>query len=286
MRLIVQPRDGVKPLVDAIAKARRNVWIAVFRFDLDEMEAALQAAIKRGVTVQALIAHTSGGGERELRELESRLLQAGAWVARTDDDMLRYHGKLLIIDNETLFVLGFNYTHADIRRSRSLGVVVRKAALVREARRMLATDHDRSRKFRPRKTDLVISPENARARLVRFIRRARHELLIYDSGLSDDAMLAEIKKRADAGVVVRIIGKLEKKWQGVGLEFKKPERRLHVRAMVRDRRRAFVGSQSLRRLELDERREVGIVIRERTIVKEIAGLFDADWRRTKGSEVT
>jgi phosphatidylserine/phosphatidylglycerophosphate/cardiolipin synthase-like enzyme len=286
MKLIVQPRDGVKPLVDAIARARRNIWIAVFRFDLDEVEEALQAAIKRGVTVQALIAHTSGGGEQDLRELESRLLQAGAWVARTDDDMLRYHGKLLLIDNETLFVLGFNYTDADIRRSRSLGVVIKKAEIVREARRMLATDADRSRKFRPRRTDLVISPENARARLRRFIQKARHELLIYDSGLSDDGMLAELKKRADAGVVVRIIGKLEKKWQDSGLEAKKPDRRLHLRAMVRDRRRAFVGSQSLRRLELDERREVGIVIRERAIVTEIARLFDGDWRKTRGSEVT
>ena len=33
--------------------------------------------------------------------------------------------------------------------------------------------------------------------------------------------------------------------------------RLHVRAIVRDRKAAFVGSQSLRKLELDKRREVG-----------------------------
>ena len=46
-----------------------------------------------------------------------------------------------------------------------------------------------------------------------------------------------------------------------------------------DGRRAFVGSQSLRRLELDERREVGIMIRERKIVSEIEGLFNADWRQ-------
>ena len=127
-------------------------------------------------------------------------------------------------------------------------------------------------------TDLVISPENSRDRLRRFIWKARQELLIYDSCLSDDAMLIELKKRADAGVVVKILGKLEKKWQTSGFEVKKPARRLHVRAMVRDRRRAFVGSQSLRRLELDERREVGIIVRDRKIVKQIARLFDADWQ--------
>jgi phosphatidylserine/phosphatidylglycerophosphate/cardiolipin synthase-like enzyme len=279
MKLIVQPRDGVKPLVDAIASAKERISLAVFRFDLKEVEQALESAIKRGVAVQALIAHTSGGGEKQLRKLESRLLRAGALVARTDDDMVRYHGKLLLIDNKILFVLGFNYTRLDIRQSRSLGVITKNSVLVREAKRLIAADADRSQKFRPSKTDLVISPENARQRLKRFIRKARRELLIYDSCLTDDDMLRELKTRADAGVLIRILGKLEKKWDTAGFEVKKPPRRLHVRAMVRDGRRAFIGSQSLRRLELDERREVGILIRQRKIVNEIARLFETDWKQ-------
>jgi phosphatidylserine/phosphatidylglycerophosphate/cardiolipin synthase-like enzyme len=279
MKLIVQPRDGVKPLVDAISQAKKNIWIAIFRFDLKEVETALAAAIRRGVAVQTLIAHTSGGGEKQLRKLETRLLEAGAWVARTGDNLVRYHGKLLLIDNETLFVLGFNYTRRDVERSRSLGLVIKSPAEVREARRLFAADADRSKEFTPSRTALVISPENARDRLRRFIRKARRELLIYDSGLSDDAMLRELEKRADAGVVIRILGKVEKKWHKSGFKVKKPRRRLHVRAMVRDGRRAFLGSQSLRRLELDERREVGTVIRERKIVKQIARLFNADWRQ-------
>jgi phosphatidylserine/phosphatidylglycerophosphate/cardiolipin synthase-like enzyme len=280
MKLIVQPDDGLKPLLDAIARAKRSIFILVFRFDLSALEKALSAAIERGVHVQALIAHTSTGGEKKLRKLESRLLEAGALVARTDDDMVRYHGKLLLIDKEILFVLGFNYTNLDIRKSRSFGVITRKASVVREAQRLIEADADRSQTFRPTRTDLVISPENARDLLKRFIRRARRELLIYDDGLSDDAMLRELSKRADAGVRVKILGRVEKKWQREGFTVKKLPRRLHVRAMVRDGRRAFVGSQSLRRLELDERREVGIIIRQRALVKRIERVFNSDWRRS------
>jgi len=280
MKLIVQPRDGIKPLVDAIGRARKSIAIAVFRFDLTELEKALAAAIKRGVAVQALIAHTSGGGEKKLRKLESRLLDAGALVARTADDMVRYHGKFLLIDNKILFVLGFNYTALDVKNSRSLGVVTRSAAVVREARRLIAADADRSKKFRPSHSALVISPENARQRLRRFIRKARRELLIYDDCLSDDAMLEELRRRAASGVVIKIIGTVEKKWQTAGFKVRKPSRRLHVRAIVRDGRRAFIGSQSLRRLELDERREVGMMIRERNIVKQIERVFKADWQET------
>ena len=279
MKLIVQPKDGVKPLVDAIDRAKKRIEIAVFRFNLPELEKALERAIARGVVVQALIAHTSTGGEKQLRKLENRLLEAGALVARTADDMVRYHGKLLLIDNETLFVLGFNYTRIDTRGSRSLGVITKNPEVVREARRLIAADIDRSQKFRGSNTDLVISPEYSRDRLRRFIRKARQELLIYDPGLSDDVMMGELKKRLKAGVEIKILGKLEKKWQDSGFKLKKPAKRLHVRAMVRDGRRAFVGSQSLRRLELDERREVGIIIRERKIVEQIRRLFNVDWRK-------
>ena len=55
--------------------------------------------------------------------------------------------------------------------------------------------------------------------------------------------------------------------------------RLHVRAIVRDGRRAFIGSQSLRKLELDERREVGIIIRERKVVRKVEKVFNDDWKR-------
>jgi phosphatidylserine/phosphatidylglycerophosphate/cardiolipin synthase-like enzyme len=56
--------------------------------------------------------------------------------------------------------------------------------------------------------------------------------------------------------------------------------RLHVRAIVRDRKSAFVGSQSLRKLELDERREVGLILRARPIVKELQRVFEEDWAKT------
>ena len=279
MKLIVQPDDGLKPLIQAIAKAKRSVVVVIFRFDLPELEKALEAAIERGVSVHALVAHISSQGDKKLRKLESRLLKKGATVARTDDDMVRYHGKLLLIDGKTLFVLGFNYTRLDISRSRSLGVMTRKPSVVREARRLIETDEDRSKTFKPRRTDLVISPEDARPRLTSFIRKARRELMIYDSGLSDDTMIAELVKRAQAGVRVRILGKLEKKWRGKGLKLKQLNQRLHVRAMVRDGRRGFIGSQSLRRLELDERREVGLIIRDRQTVRRMERLFESDWRK-------
>ena len=80
--------------------------IAIFRLDRQDVELALKAAAARGVRVTALIAFSNRGGERRLRQIELRLLAAGIIVARTSDDLIRYHGKYIIIDRRVLLVRG------------------------------------------------------------------------------------------------------------------------------------------------------------------------------------
>ena len=133
MKLIVLPDDGITPLLKAIQRAKTSIDLVIFRFDRVDLEKALAAAVTRGVAVRVLIAHTNGGGEKRLRKLEPRLLEAGITVTRTADDLPRYHGKMTLID-DALFVLGFNYTRLDVERSRSFGIVTRDAKLYKEAR--------------------------------------------------------------------------------------------------------------------------------------------------------
>ena len=53
--------------------------------------------------------------------------------------------------------------------------------------------------------------------------------------------------------------------------------RLHTRTIIRDRRQAFVGSQSLRAAELDSRREVGLIVQDAKTVKKLIDTFESDW---------
>ena len=172
MQLITQPDDGVAPLIKAIKRAKKTVDIVIFRFDIEAIEEALTAAVERGVAVRALIAHTNRGGESKLRKLESRLLKAGVTLSRTADDMVRYHGKLLVIDGRRAFVLGFNYTHQDIEKSRSFGLVTRNPKIVRDIMKVIDADHNRV-DLKITSSRVVVSPENARERLAAFIGRAR-----------------------------------------------------------------------------------------------------------------
>jgi phosphatidylserine/phosphatidylglycerophosphate/cardiolipin synthase-like enzyme len=278
VRVIIQPDDGVAPLIKAITRARKSIDIVVFRFDVDAIEEALTAAVKRGVVVRALIAHTHRGGAAKLRKLESRLLKAGVTLSRTADDMVRYHGKLLLIDRREAFVLGFNYTHQDIEKSRSFGLVTRNPKVVRDVLRVVEADHNRT-DLTVSSSRLVVSPENARERLAAFVKKARRELLIYDMNVSDDRIIAILKQRVETGIKIKVLGKVEKKWAGeLAWRVKAlAGRKLHVRCIIRDRQAAFVGSQSLRKLELDGRREVGLITKDRRTVQRMARIFETDW---------
>jgi cardiolipin synthase len=100
---MVQPDDGIEPLLTALRSAKKSILILIFRYDRSEIERALVEAVQRGVTVQALIAFTNRGEEKNLRKLEMRLLERGITVTRTADDLVRYHGKMFIIDRKELF---------------------------------------------------------------------------------------------------------------------------------------------------------------------------------------
>jgi phosphatidylserine/phosphatidylglycerophosphate/cardiolipin synthase-like enzyme len=275
VRLLTQPGDSILPLVKGIASAKSCVEIVIFRFDQYEIERALANAVSRGAAVHALIAHTNRAGEEALRELELRLLGAGVTVARTADDLARYHGKMMIIDRRELYVLGFNLTHADIERSRSFGIITRSRDLVREAEKLFEADTKR-RPYDPGSNRFIVSPINARKELAAFIKAARKELVIYDPKISDPAMLRLLAERAAAGVDIRVIGRVTKKPAGIKV-YKPAVIRLHTRTMVRDRQFGFIGSQSLRELELDERRELGVIFRDVRTVGKIRQVFEEDW---------
>jgi phosphatidylserine/phosphatidylglycerophosphate/cardiolipin synthase-like enzyme len=198
-------------------------------------------------------------------------------VSRTADDLVRYHGKMLIADRAALHIYGFNYTALDLK-SRSFGLVCRDRRCVQEGIRLFEADAAKQ-EYEPSLETVVVSPENAREQLATFIKRAKKQLLIWDPRVSDVQMIRLLQQRAKAGVDVRVIGKVSKRGSALKVE-KFAGKRLHVRAMVRDGESAFVGSQSLRAIELDGRREVGLITKDGKVVKRLGEIFEADWAKT------
>jgi cardiolipin synthase len=283
VRLLIQPGAGVNPLVDALNSAKTTIDIAIFRFDRKEVERAMINAVNRGVQVRALIAYTNRGGEKRLRDLEARLLGAGVTVARTADDLVRYHAKYFIIDGRELHLLAFNFTYLDIEQSRSFGLVTTDKNTVEEAARLFEMDMKRQ-PYNAGLESLVVSPANARKALLVFIKDAKKELHIYDPCVSDPAMIRALDERTKDGVEVKILGHFTRHATGIQV-CKLHEMRLHTRMILRDGTHAFIGSQSLRTVELDRRREVGMIFDDAPIIKSLAKIFLDDWQIAETAKV-
>ncbi|HEX4155838.1 MAG TPA: phospholipase D-like domain-containing protein [Acidobacteriaceae bacterium] len=275
MKLFVQPEAGLDPILHTLRKAKKSIQILIFRLDRPEIEKALVEAVERGVAVQVLVAYTNRGGDKVLRRFEMRMLERGVTVTRTADDLVRYHGKMIIIDGKELLLMAFNFTHLDISMSRSFAISTMDKKVVTEAIKLFECDSKRTQ-YTAGCNDFVVSPVNARARLTEFIRGAKKQLLMYEMKISDHDFVKLLNDKVSEGVDVRVIGSTTSK--GSTLPARKLPMRLHARAILCDGRSAFVGSQSLRKLELEARRELGMIIHNPKVVKEMTEVFDKDWR--------
>jgi cardiolipin synthase A/B len=278
LKLLIQPHDGIAPLLAGIKSAQKSIDILIFRMDWKDLETALKAASAKGVIVRALIAYTNRGGEAKLRSLETRFLEAGVTVGRTADDLIRYHGKMMIVDRRSLFLLSFNFAHMDISHSRGFGIVTKSAKVVQEAVKLFEADLNR-KTYKAGLNEFIVSPANARKQLSAFIKKARKQLLIYDPKIADRQIMHLLLDQAKAGVDIKIIGTIGAR--GAGLPVAPlTSMRLHTRTIIRDGRQAFVGSQSLRPPELDSRREIGMIVLDSKVVKTLLATFKEDWAST------
>jgi phosphatidylserine/phosphatidylglycerophosphate/cardiolipin synthase-like enzyme len=259
----------------SIKKAKKSIDILIFRLDWKELENALKAASSRGVAVRALIAHTNRGGESKLRALEMRFLEAGITVGRTADDLVRYHGKMMIVDRRTLFLLSFNFVHMDIEHSRGFGLIVTNSKIVQEATKLFDADLNRQ-PYTGSLKNFIVSPVNARTELGAFIKKAKKQLWIYDPKIADKQILKLLEERAKAGIDLKIIGSLGVRGSNLWVT-PLTSMRLHTRTIISDGRQAFIGSQSLRQPELDSRREIGMIVGDAAVVKGLLATFEIDW---------
>jgi len=275
MQVIIQPRDGIEPFLEGIRNAEESVEIILYRLDRLEIEQELVAAAARGINVHALITYTNKEGLKEIRRMEKRLVERGVNVTRTAEDLVRYHSKMMIIDRRMLYLLTFNFTFLDIHHSRSFGVITDKPNLIAEAVRLFEADVN-GQSNRVEAEHFVISPLNSRRKLSEFIVGAKKQLLIYDGKLTDSRMIKLLENQADAGVEIKVIGAMSRPALGVEVR-DMPLIRLHAQAIIRDGSEVFFGSQSLRKVELDQRREVGLITGDANAVRSFIVIFEMDW---------
>ncbi|HEY9724435.1 MAG TPA: phospholipase D-like domain-containing protein [Oscillatoriaceae cyanobacterium] len=280
--LFVEPAAGVTPVVRLLDGATKSVDVEVYLLTDRDVLAALERAHARGVTVRVMLEpHPYGGGPGN-REAFDRLAQDRIAAIPTRDRFHYTHEKAIVIDRARALISSANFTHAAFTHNREYAYLDTNPQDVREIEAIFDADwqrHDVS----PHEADLVVAPDNARAKLLGLIRSATHTLAVQDEECSDPEVIAALQDRERAGV--RVTVQLQesrdvKRLLQKGLPAKRMHGLyLHAKAIVADGARAYIGSVNLTANSMDHNRELGILLTDPTLVGAIDRIVQADWTR-------
>lgn len=291
VQLFVEPRDGATPITNAILGATRSVCVEVYLLTDSRVMDALAEDAQRGVDVRVLLeAHPFGGDVASPQRTIDTLALSGIQAKFANPAYTYTHAKMLIIDNATLYVLTANLSRSglggsSLARNREFGVVDTHTDDVAEALAIFQADWNRTR---PALHDgnMVVSPFNARAKIMALLALARTSLVIEDEEMYDPAAETALIAAAHRGVRVRLVlpdpsmiaasDAARLKSGGVRVEYVSAPY-IHAKVIVADGRLAFVGSENFSPTSLDQNREVGLLLADTSALATIAATFERDW---------
>lgn len=284
------PEAGSTPVVTAIDAAEKAVWIQVYMLTDPAVMDALGRAAERGLDVRVLLEDNPAqpGGTRINQETARLLAERGVRIGWTDPRFVYTHAKTMLIDGNVAYVLTYNLTRAGADGNREFGVINRSPSDVEALRRLFIADWNRV-PYRPLDPDLVISPDNARLRILGLMARAQRELLVGMEVLSDAEAVALIASKHRAGVTVRVlVGGVKKvpanlppalEMAGAGVAVRSQSKPyLHAKYIVADGQAAYVGSINLTTNSLENNREIGLLLKDAAAIDTLRTVFDQDWQ--------
>lgn len=234
--------------------------------------------------------HPYGGDVVSPQRTLQTLTTAGIQARFANPAYYYTHAKMLIIDNATLFVLTANLSHSglggsSVARNREFGVIDTTTVDVTEAVTIFQSDWNRTQPVL-HDGNMVVSPVNARAKIMALLDLAQTSLVIEDEEMYDTAAEGALIAAAQRGVAVRLIlpgssdieaaDAARLKAGGVRLVYVSAPY-IHAKVIVADGRLAFVGSENFSATSLNQNREVGLLIADMVALATLTTTFERDW---------
>lgn len=295
-RLIVLPDDTAKPLIAALAGAKRTINIRMFLFTDPDMVAAVKAAQARGVKVRVMLNPQRRDGSAENEETRQALADSGVEVRDSSPAFALTHQKSMVIDDGLGYVESLNWETRDLTQTRDYAVETTDALEVSEMLRCFDIDWNQA-KFKPDpKSRLIWCPNNGRSRIAAFIDSARISLWLQNERYQDTVIIERLVRALARGVQVRIMArpphnlKKDKLIEGVGgLRIMRDvgakvhqlkHLKLHGKMLLADEGRAIIGSINLAPGSFDERRELAIETDAPEVIGRLKEVTRHDWNNS------
>ena len=300
--IIVLPDDTGKPILDAIAGAKKSLRIKMFVFSDPDLLAAVIGAKGRGLQVHVMLNPARRSGKEENAETRQALEQAGVKVKDSNPDFGLTHEKSMVVDDETAFVKSLNWATKNLTVTRDYAIVTSHKHEVDEVIAGFEADWDRQDFDPGPDAHLIWCRGNGRERIARFIDGAKHTLFVQNERYQDSVIIERLVRAATRGVKVHVMAlpphslKKEKLVEGVGglrimddvgIKIHKLKNlKLHGKMLLADGSRAIVGSINLAPGSFDDRRELAIEVHDDEIVDRLHTIAKHDWENSRPLDLT
>lgn len=300
--LIVLPDDSARPILDAINHSSKSLRIKMFLFSDPAVLQAVIAAQKRGVAVRVMLNPARRSGESENEQTRKMLKGAGVDVLDGNPQFDLTHEKSMVVDDETAFIMSFNWEPKDLTETRDYAVVTSAHHEVAEVQECFDADWDRKPFTSGENSHLIWCVGNGRERIGRFIDEAKHTLWLQNERYQDPAIIERLVRARERGVKIHVMAraphklKKEKLLEGVGglrilddvgvKVHKLKGLKLHAKLLLADNVRGIVGSINLAPGSFDSRRECAIEVRDEDVVGRLHEVTHSDWKNSHPLDLT
>jgi len=294
--LIILPDETSKPILNAIAGAKKSLLVKMFVYSDSDLLKAVIAAHKRGVKVRVMLNLARRDGEDDNKEARKALKHAGVELADSNPDFGITHEKSMVVDEGLAFVKSLNWATKNLTETRDYAITTSHAHEVAEIIECFEADWNRQ-KFAPGEgAHLIWCPVNGRERIIHFIDSAKHTLFIQNERYQDAVIIERLVRAKERGVKVHVMArpphtlKKEKLIEGVGgmrimddvgIKIHKLKHlKLHGKMLLADGLRSIVGSINLAPGSFDDRRELAIEANDDEIVERLHKVAHHDWENS------
>ncbi|WP_045227265.1 phospholipase D-like domain-containing protein [Methyloterricola oryzae] len=311
--LTVLPDDGRDLYFQAFDAAKREIRIEICVLEDPQILARLRSALARGVRVRVIADRGKYEAlESERTNLEQQVTSLGGELHLSNPQFPRSFPKVILIDAKRVVYGSACLDETTFKQYRDFAHVSSQTKLIRNLERLFENDWLYSAEvghepppFNPTprisKRNLLVSPVNSAKQLVELYQKARKSLDVYTELLGNQVLESELAAAAQRGVAVRLIAPVKVNGAtdevqdlqtkslsalaatGVAVHVSGPEESadlpyMHARAAVVDGREAYLGSISLSPSSLGSNREVGVILRQVTVVRQLKNQFESDYQ--------
>jgi len=270
-------------LTTLIDGATQTLDIHMYLWTVRALADRVVAAKQRGVAVRVILDPDSPGNDA----VRPTLTNANVPTRDATPLYSFSHAKYMVIDGDRVVIMSMNFNVDAMSRERNYGMVDRDPKDVADLEKVFTMDWASAGGEPAQPADLactrlIISPNNAKARILELIENATTTLEVEVMYLSEDSVRLAIGAAKARGVDVRVI--LSESTdasipylRGLGIPVRIANGFfLHAKLIVADGV-VFVGSENMSLTSLTKNREVGALVFEPAAAAVITTQFETDW---------